>query len=127
MKRILKFLLNPIGHRRFGILELLIVLLPRLLQKNLELNPINKVLVEHAKGASYENVYLAILQVTPKYYMEVELTECQSISNNFEIIIGMDVIRQGDFALTSKKGIITFSFRLPSSTTIDFTSESYQV
>lgn len=88
--------------------------------ENLNLTPINKVRVEHAMGYSYENVYLAILQVTNKYYLEVELTECQSISNNFELIIGMDVITKGDFALTTKNGITTFSFPLPSMTTIDF-------
>jgi hypothetical protein len=91
------------------------------LAKELDLIPASKVRVEHAKGVSYENLYFLTLHVTKKYYVEIELTECQSVSNNFEIIIGMNVISHGDFALTSKNGIITFSFRLPSSTHIDFT------
>ncbi|MEX1000711.1 MAG: aspartyl protease family protein [Crocinitomicaceae bacterium] len=96
-------------------------LITKSLAENFDLNPIDKVMVEHAKGRTYENVYLAFLQITDRYYLEVELTECQSISNNFEIIIGMDVISKGDFAVTSKKGEMCFSFRLPSLTTIDFT------
>lgn len=95
------------------------------LAENLGLHAIDKVAVEHAKGRSFENVYLAILQVTNKYYMEVEFTECQSISNNFEIIVGMDVITQGDFAITNKDGKTSFSFRLPSLTTIDFNDTNH--
>lgn len=90
------------------------------LAKALHLHPIDKIRVQHAGGFSYENVYLGIIHITKKYFIEVELTECQS-ANNFEVIIGMDVISKGDFAITSGKGITTFSFRLPSIETIDFT------
>ncbi|MBL4652506.1 MAG: hypothetical protein JKY53_06525 [Flavobacteriales bacterium] len=90
------------------------------LATSLELHPIDKALVEHAMGRTFENVYFAVLQITEKYYIEIELTECQSINNNFEIIVGMDVINQGDFAITNQAGKTTFSFRLPSETTIDF-------
>lgn len=90
------------------------------LAKQLDLTPISKTEVAHAKGKSSENVYALNLHITPKYYVEVEVTECQSAEIGFDIIIGMEVISQSDFALTSKKGIMTFSFRLPSSAQIDF-------
>lgn len=95
------------------------------LARNLNLHPIDKIKVQHAGGVSYENVYLAIAHVTKRYYVEVELTDFKSI-DNFEIIIGMDVISRGDFAITNEKGITTFSFRLPSCTTIDFTKSPTQ-
>jgi len=37
-----------------------------------------------------------------------------------DVLIGMDVITQGDFAITNKDGMTTFSFRTPSLITIDF-------
>lgn len=98
-------------------------LITKSLAEAYNLHPIDKVWVEHAKGRSLENVYLAFLQITNRYFVEVELTECQSISNNFEIIIGLDVISKGDFSITSSRNKVTFSFRLPSSSHIDFTAE----
>ncbi len=37
-----------------------------------------------------------------------------------DVLIGMDVITQGDFAITNKDGKTTFSFRSPSLAKIDF-------
>ncbi|MBI3136698.1 MAG: hypothetical protein HYZ14_18635 [Bacteroidetes bacterium] len=98
-------------------------MITRALAESLELHPIKKVPVAHHEGLSYSNVYLMAIYVTKRYYFFVELTETNAPSDNFEIIIGMDVISKGDFALTSKNNRITFSFRLPSSTHIDFTKE----
>ena len=41
-----------------------------------------------------------------------------------DILIGMDIIRSGDFAVTNFRGTTTFSFRLPSIGHIDFVPES---
>ena len=35
-------------------------------------------------------------------------------NEDYEVVIGMDVITQGDFAFTNKDGHSTFSFRIPS-------------
>jgi len=40
-----------------------------------------------------------------------------------DILIGMDVINQGDFAVTNHNGITKFSFRIPSKLHIDFVQE----
>ena len=37
------------------------------------------------------------------------------------MLIGMDVINAGDFAITNKDGKTVFSFRIPSMERIDFT------
>ncbi|MCX5810190.1 MAG: SEC-C metal-binding domain-containing protein [Proteobacteria bacterium] len=37
-----------------------------------------------------------------------------------DVLIGMDIIARGDFAVTNKDGKTTFSFRLPSIEEIDF-------
>lgn len=52
--------------------------------------------------------------------MELEPAGC-------DILIGMDVIGQGDFAVTNYQGKTTFSFRLPSCGVIDFVKYSHLV
>ena len=42
-----------------------------------------------------------------------------------DVLIGMDVITQGDFAVTNKGGKTIYSFRFPSLTHIDFGQEPY--
>ncbi|MFC1580010.1 retropepsin-like aspartic protease [Thermodesulfobacteriota bacterium] len=46
------------------------------------------------------------------------------IFGHCEVLIGMDIINQGDFAFTNKDGKSTFSFRLPSLEEIDFVKEA---
>jgi len=41
-------------------------------------------------------------------------------SDEYDVVIGMDVICKGDFAITNKDGCTTFSFRIPSEMEIDF-------
>lgn len=69
----------------------------------------------------------------PVYYVKVTLnnenislntfvTECDELSDNESIgmLIGMNIISMGDFAVTSKDGKIFMSFRVPSLERIDF-------
>jgi hypothetical protein len=44
----------------------------------------------------------------------------KAIAGNTDVLIGMDLINKGDFALTHKDANTVFSFRYPSMTTIDF-------
>jgi hypothetical protein len=90
------------------------------LAENIGLSPIDQAQIQHAGGISLCNIYLANIYVTDKYYLELELTETIGASSDFELIIGMDVISQGDFAFTNKEDHSLFSFRLPSQTYIDF-------
>lgn len=43
-----------------------------------------------------------------------------------DMLIGMDIISQGDFAITYNEGKTTFSFRVPSSTEIDFVQQKQE-
>lgn len=47
------------------------------------------------------------------------------LPGNFEMLIGMDIIGLGDFAVTNKDGKTTFSFRFPSMDCIDFLKGSW--
>ncbi len=44
--------------------------------------------------------------------------------HDFDVLIGMDIIGQGDFAVTNKDGNTVFSFRIPSLETIDFVTQT---
>ena len=47
-----------------------------------------------------------------------------AVLTDADILIGMDVIRTGDFAVTNYEGATTFSFRIPSRAHIDFVADA---
>jgi len=40
-----------------------------------------------------------------------------------DVLIGMDIITQGDFSVTNKGGVTVFSFRMPSELSTDYVQE----
>lgn len=53
--------------------------------------------------------------------LTLPVTECsKAISPQVECVIGMDIISQGDMALTNHGGRTTLTFRIPSQGNIDF-------
>ena len=42
---------------------------------------------------------------------------------NTDVLIGMDIINEGDFAVSNEYGATTFSFRIPSVENFDFAAE----
>jgi predicted aspartyl protease len=68
------------------------------------------------------------------YYVDIHLPNKVIVSNisviegipaNCDILIGMDIIGFGDFAVSCGGGKTIFSFRVPSMMEIDFCKESY--
>jgi hypothetical protein len=49
--------------------------------------------------------------------------DSDEVVGNWDILIGMNVITRGDFAITHRDGKTTFSFRVPPSGHIDFTND----
>lgn len=45
------------------------------------------------------------------------------IAGGADVLIGMDIISQGDFSITNHQGKTVFSFRIPSSGTIDYVKQ----
>lgn len=69
-----------------------------------------------------------------KYYIDLTLPNGVTINKlivmegtpfGCDILIGMDVIGRGDFAVSNHQGITSFSFRMPSLSKIDFVNNSY--
>jgi len=50
----------------------------------------------------------------------LNLLVVEGIPNSCDMLIGMDVINHGDFAISNFDGKTTFSFRIPSLAKIDF-------
>jgi predicted aspartyl protease len=92
--------------------------------KSLGLIPTTKANVQHADGISLQNVYLVNIYLPNNVVVPfVKVTECKNFIGNFDIIIGMDIISIGDFAITNVGQKTTFSFRIPSLKTIDYVKE----
>lgn len=98
--------------------------------KSLGLPVVSRVLMNHAGGQSWSDVYLADIAIPnssePNTYVgitNVKLTGCKLLSG-FDMIIGMDVINRGDFCITNKDGKTVVSFRIPSQTKIDFAKDA---
>ena len=86
----------------------------------LNLKPISKTLMATPSDKAVpSNVYLINLYLPSKARI-IKIQALEGIPNNCDMLIGMDVIVLGDFAITNFNGQTKFSFRVPSSTEIDF-------
>jgi hypothetical protein len=56
-------------------------------------------------------------------FHDLEVVGFMYTDDDCDIIIGMDIMTQGDLALTNMEGRTVFSFRIPSLHTVDFEAE----
>jgi hypothetical protein len=92
--------------------------------KEMGLTPTGVTSVNHAGGTSQSNTYLVnFLLPNNVGVLGVRASECPSIVGNFGAIIGMDIITQGDLALTNVDNKTCMSFRIPSIKTIDYVAD----
>lgn len=92
----------------------------------LGLVPISQTWVQGVHSKVEKNVYAISLVLPNKVVIPfLQVTECDALSGGFDVLIGMDIIGIGDFAITNLNGQTTFSFGIPSTRRLDFTkSES---
>ncbi len=91
------------------------------------LKPIGMAKVHHAKGGTTAPVYLASIFLPNKVAIpQLRMIE-GIIAGDADMLIGMDIIGAGDFAVTNKDGKTTFSFRMPSIECIDFAKQEPSV
>ena len=84
------------------------------------LKPIGMTQGAHAGGVSNRGVFLVNIGLPSRRgFAHVRVTEGDMVGDA-DVLIGMDIIGEGDFAVTHKDGKTTFSFRVPSIKTIDF-------
>lgn len=79
--------------------------------------------IRHAGG---EAVGVPTYRVDLLLYNNVQLEDIRVGLVNvreIDVIIGMDIINRGDFAVSNRNGATSFSFRIPSVADFDFASE----
>ena len=88
------------------------------------LKPIGMAKVHHASGESLTTVYFVSVFLPNKVVIPQLRVSRGIIAGDAEVLIGMDIIGQGDFAVTNKDGKTAFSFRTPSIECIDFVKQA---
>lgn len=88
------------------------------------LKAIGMIRVNHAGGHADHPVYLISIMLPNKVGLsEVRVTGCEEIGDA-QVLVGMDIMNAGDFAVTNKDGKTVFSFRMPSISVIDFVKQA---
>jgi predicted aspartyl protease len=97
----------------------------RVIQK-LRLEPTGKARLFHAGGdGGYVDTYsINILLPNNTFFLVEKATESEL--TGMDVLIGMDIISSGDFAVTASQGKTKFSFQYPSTHNIDFVKENNQ-
>lgn len=83
------------------------------------LSPIGQKTVCGVHGAQEVDTFLVSLYL-PNGICIKELEATKADLGTFDVLIGMDVMNQGDFVVTNRHGKTCFSFRSPSLQRIDF-------
>ncbi len=86
------------------------------------LKPIGMALVHSATESKHCEVYL-ISMFLPNKLVLPQVRVTKGVLTACDLLIGMDIINQGDFAVTHHNGKTTFSFRYPSMEEIDFVTQ----
>ena len=91
----------------------------------LNLKPVSKTLMATPSDKDVQsNVYLIKIHL-PNGATILNVQALEGTPNSCDMLIGMDVITLGDFAVTNFNGKTSFSFRIPSMAEIDFTKHSH--
>lgn len=96
--------------------------------KELKLTPVGLANVVHFGGIKQSNTYLVNFFFPENVLIYgVLVSESENISNDFGVIIGMDIITKGDFAVTNVNELTWMSYRIPSIQTIDYVLEANRI
>ena len=87
------------------------------------LKPIGIAEVNTANKKRLSSVYFASIFL-PSYVYFPQLRVVEGTISGGDVLIGMDIITRGDFAITNSDGRTTFSYRWPSTKRIDFVEEA---
>ena len=85
--------------------------------------PISTTTISHAQGTT-EDVEVFLVNIgLPNRVMIPGIRVAKVVLSGADVLIGMDIIGRGDFAVTNRGGRTKFSFRIPSQADIDFVAE----
>lgn len=87
------------------------------------LQPLSKTKTSTAAGIMECNVYLIDLLLPNSVIIQNVQATSMNMESSVDILVGMNVIANGDFSITNLNGKTKFSFRLPSMESRDFVKE----
>ena len=89
-----------------------------------QLTPVGTTTVHHSQGVEEGVPVFLINIILPNNVQFRGLpVNLGRLSGEAEVLIGMDIINRGDFAVTNRDDRTKFSFRIPSQADIDFVAE----
>lgn len=91
---------------------------------DLQLIPVGSTNISTANGIVTVNTYFVDIWLPNHVTVKNVLVSCADLGDDIDVLIGMDIIRHGDFAITNTDKSTTFSFRTPSIQEIDYVKES---
>jgi hypothetical protein len=95
------------------------------LAKKLNIRPTGRIQTHGVNETKEVNTYIVNILLPNRVVIQnVIVSEAQQTTGNFDVLIGMDIICIGDFAITNFNKSTTFSFRFPSSREIDFVPDA---
>ncbi|MCL1798624.1 MAG: retroviral-like aspartic protease family protein [Eggerthellaceae bacterium] len=93
--------------------------------KRLNLKTVSITEIATPSGTKECSQYLVDI-LLPNMVRANSITVVEAIPSSCDVLIGLDIIRAGDFAVSNYDGRTSFSFRVPSMQCFDFTKHSYQ-
>lgn len=94
------------------------------LVKKLNLRPIGNTIIGSSGATIKSNVYELDFLLAEKQHILLNVTESSQLNGSgIDMLIGLDVICLGDFAISTYDGTVCFSFRYPSQGLIDFNTQ----
>lgn len=91
---------------------------------DLSLIPVGKSNVSTANGIVPVNTYCIDIGLPNGVTVKNVIVSCCELGSDIDVLIGMDIIKHGDFSITNINNKTTFSFRIPSTKEIDYVKES---
>ena len=91
---------------------------------DLNLIPVGNTNISTANGVVAVNTYFVDFGLPNGVTVKNVLVSCTDLGDDIDVLIGMDIIRHGDFSITNVNNKTTFSFRAPSVEEIDYVKES---
>lgn len=91
---------------------------------DLSLIPVGNINISTANGVVPVNTYFVDLGLPNGVTVKNVLVSCADLGDDIDVLIGMDIIRHGDFSITNVNNKTTFSFRTPSIQEIDYVKEA---
>lgn len=86
------------------------------------LKPIGMTQVHHAHGTTSAEVYLVNIGL-PNGVAFASMSVTRGELASADVLVGMDIIGKGDFAVTNYGAKTVFTYRVPSTETLDFTGQ----